>query len=585
MTFCPIVKQAADLALPPLLADYPAARATFSWEAVSRALDCDGAAGCNMARLCVDRHARAAPGREAVRFVDRDLGVRSLTYGALAADVSRFAGLLRRLGVGPGEVVASLLGRVPALYVTALGALKGEDVYCPLFTAFGPEPLRQRLALARVRVLVTTPQLYVRKVAPLRAALPDLAHVLLTGTDPAAEPPDGCLPLEQALADCDPTLDTPPTPPDTPALLHFTSGTTGRPKGAVHPHGAILAQHLSSRLVLDLRAGERFWCTADPGWVTGTVYGILGPLSVGAVLIADPEPFDAERWYRILEGQRVAVWYTAPTAVRMLMRAGPEIARARDLSALRLAASVGEPLNPEAVVWGQEVLGRPFHDTWWQTETGAIMIANYPAVDIRPGSMGRPLPGIEAAVVAREDGHAAPIAEPDVEGELAVRTPWPSMMSTYLGQPERYAACFADGWYLTGDRARRDADGYFWFVGRGDDLIKTSGHLIGPFEVESVLMEHPGVAEAGVIGRPDPIAGQIVKAFVALKPGFADDESLRRSLLAHARRRLGAAVAPKEIEVRPHLPKTRSGKILRRLLRAQETDEDVGDLSTLEGPD
>jgi acetyl-CoA synthetase len=431
-------------------------------------------------------------------------------------------------------------------------------------------------------VLVTTPGLYAHKVAPLRDALPDLEQVLLTDEDLAVEPPAGCLSLKGALADCDPAVEIPPTPSDTPALLHFTSGTTGRPKGAMHAHGAILAQYASSRLVLDLRPEDRFWCTADPGWVTGTVYGILGPLSVGSTLIADAEPFDALRWYRLLEAERVSVWYTAPTAVRMLMRAGDEHARGHDLSALRLAASVGEPLNPEAVVWGREVLGRPFHDTWWQTETGAIMIANYPSMDIRPGSMGRPLPGVEAAVVRRRDTHIEPVCEPDVEGELALRAGWPSMHRAYLGQPERYAACFADGWYLTGDRARRDADGYFWFVGRGDDLIKTSGHLIGPFEVESVLMEHPGVAEAGVIGRPDPIAGQIVKAFVALKPDYQDGEALRRALLAHARRRLGAAVAPKEIEVRERLPKTRSGKIMRRLLRAQETGEPVGDLSTLD---
>jgi acetyl-CoA synthetase len=584
MVWKPIVKHPSDLAVPPTMADYAAVRADFSWEAVGRDLGCD-ATDCNMAALCVDRHARANGGREALRFVDRDLGVRVLSYGELAANTSRFADLLRRLGVGPGAVVASLLGRVPALYTAALGALKNRDMYCPLFTAFGPGPLGQRLALAGARVLVTTPELYAHKVKPLRDSLPDLEHVLLAGEDLATGPPEGCLSLKAALADCEPDFEILPTPSDTPALLHFTSGTTGLPKGAMHAHGAILAQYASSRLVLDLRPEDRFWCTADPGWVTGTVYGILGPLSVGSTLVADAEPFDALRWYRLLEAEHVSVWYTAPTAVRMLMRAGAELARGHDLSALRLAASVGEPLNPEAVVWAREVLGPPFHDTWWQTETGAIMIANYPAMDIRPGSMGRPLPGVEAAVVRRRGTHIEPVCDPGVEGELALRTGWPSMHRAYLGEPERYAACFADGWYLTGDRARRDTDGYFWFVGRGDDLIKTSGHLIGPFEVESVLMEHPGVAEAGVIGRPDPIAGQIVKAFVALKPGFQDDEVLRRALLAHARRRLGAAVAPKEIEVRAHLPKTRSGKIMRRLLRAQETGEEVGDLSTLDEPE
>jgi acetyl-CoA synthetase len=564
------------------MVDYERERAAFDWASVHRELALGGSEEINIAHITVDRHAETDPGRDALRFVRRDLRAEAISYGALRDRTNRFASLLRDMGVERGEVVASLLGRVPALYITALGALKNLNVYCPLFSAFGPEPLRQRLNLARVRVLVTTPTLYRRKIEPLLAELPDLRQVLVTDDIPGGEPPECCLSLERMLAESDGDFRIPPTAVEDPALLHFTSGTTGQPKAAVHAHDAILTQYSSSRLVLDLRSEDRFWCTADPGWVTGSVYGIIGPLSIGATLVADAEPFDPQRWYRILEAERVSVWYTAPTAIRMLMRAGDELPQRYDLSALRHAASVGEPLNPEAVLWGERVLGLPFHDTWWQTETGAIMIANYPAMDIRPGSMGRPLPGIEAAVVHRNDGRAEPVEEPNVEGELALRAGWPSMFRTYLGQPERYEKCFADGWYLSGDLARQDADGYFWFIGRGDDLIKTSGHLIGPFEVENVLMEHEAVAEAGVIGRPDPIAGQVVKAFVALKPGFTGDEALRRSLLGHARRRLGAAVAPKEIEFLERLPKTRSGKIMRRLLKARETGEAAGDLSTLE---
>jgi acetyl-CoA synthetase len=317
--------------------------------------------------------------------------------------------------------------------------------------------------------------------------------------------------------------------------------------------------------------------------VTGTSYGIVAPLTNGVTMIVDEADFDAERWYRILQEQKVTVWYTAPTAIRMLMKVGAGIARKYDLSAIRFMASVGEPLNPEAVVWSQETFGRPFHDNWWQTETGGIMIANYASMDIRPGSMGRPLPGVEAAVVERVSGGGVkPVDAPMATGELALKPGWPSMFRGYLHEDERYAKCFASGWYLSGDLAMRDADGYFWFVGRADDVIKSSGHLIGPFEVESALMEHPAVAEAGVIGKPDPIAGEIVKAFVALKPGHKPGEALRKELLGHARKRLGPAVAPKEIDFRSNLPRTRSGKIMRRLLKARELGLPEGDLSTLE---
>jgi len=311
-------------------------------------------------------------------------------------------------------------------------------------------------------------------------------------------------------------------------------------------------------------------------------YGIISPLCNRVTMVVDEAEFDLDRWYSILERERVQVWYTAPTAIRMMMRAGDEAAAGRDFSALRFLASVGEPLNAECVLWGQRVFGLPFPDNWWQSETGGIMIANPAEMDIKPGAMGKPLPGIEAGIVSRE-GEAV-IEQPDGEiGELALRPGWPSMMRAYLGQPERYAKCFAGGWYLTGDLAMRDSDGYYWFVGRADDLIKSSGHLIGPFEVESALLEHPAVAEAAVIGVPDETAGEVVKAFVMLKAGFDAGEALERELRGHARKRLGPAVAPREIVFWDSLPRTRSGKIMRRLLRARELGLPEGDLSTLEG--
>jgi acetyl-CoA synthetase len=389
--------------------------------------------------------------------------------------------------------------------------------------------------------------------------------------------------LRSLMAAADSHFTIPPTDPEDVALLHFTSGTTGKPKGAMHVHQAVVAHHATARFALDFHPDDVFWCTADPGWVTGTSYGIIAPLTHGLTSIVDEADFDAERWYTILGTEKVTVWYTAPTAIRMMMRVGLAAAQKHHLPSLRFLASVGEPLNPEAVVWGVDAFGHPFHDNWWQTETGGIMIANFAAMDIRPGSMGRPLPGIDTALVRRTDDEKIEVVEtPDTEGELAIRPGWPSMFRGYLSDEARYRKCFAGGYYLTGDLAKRDRDGYYWFIGRADDVIKSSGHLIGPFEVESVLLEHPAVAEAGVIGKPDPVALEIVKAFVALKPGFVPSENLKRELLGFARVRLGAAVAPKEIDFRLSIPKNRAGKIMRRLLKARELGLPEGDISTLE---
>jgi len=585
----PIRKRAEDLPVPPNLPDYEAARASFSWEGARALLDgLPGGRGLNMAYEAVDRHVAAGQAaRTAIRFLARDGTREELSYDALARLSSRFANVLRALGVREGERVFAFSGRVPALYATALGTLKNRSVFCPLFSAFGPEPARQRLELGEARVLVTSERLYRAKIEALRPSLPALEHVLVSGPD---EVPEGTLSLDALLAAAADVFEIPATAPEDPALLHFTSGTTGTPKGAVHVHEAVVAHHVTGRLALDLHPDDVFWCTADPGWVTGTSYGILSPLTNAVTMVVDEGEFDAERWYRTLERERVTVWYTAPTAIRRLMRAGADLPRDHDLSALRFIASVGEPLNPEAVVWGEETLGLPIHDNWWQTETGGIMIANYASMEIRPGSMGKPLPGVDATILARDE-HGEPVLrdglpvtpeEPGVEGELALRAGWPSMFRGYLGQEERYRRCFAGPWYRTGDLARRDADGFFWFVGRGDDVIKTAGHLIGPFEVESVLMDHPAVAEAGVIGKPDPVAGARIKAFVLLAPGHEASDELRRELLAHTRRALGTALAPKEIEFVDDLPRTRSGKIMRRLLKARELGEPEGDTSTLE---
>ena len=581
--WAPLVKSGVAGGVAPNMSDYERERSQFSWAIARGWLEGlpDGR-GLNIAHEAIDRHATGPLGsRVAIRWISRTDARRDYTYADLRRATSRFANVLGRLGIGKGDVVATLAGRIPALYVTALGTLKNGSVYTPLYSAFGPDPIVSRITIARARVLVTTDTLYRKKVEPVRHQMPALEHVLLVRETAASLPP-ATLDFDDLLDRADHDFAIPATGAEDLALLHFTSGTTGKPKGAMHVHEAAVAHYATARFALDFHSSDRFWCTADPGWVTGTSYGIIAPLTHGLTMIVDEMDFDAERWYRIIRDEQVTVWYTAPTAIRMLMKAGTPLARRYDLRSLRFLGSVGEPLNPEGVVWGVDAFDHPFHDNWWQTETGGIMIANVASMNIRPGSMGRPLPGVDAAIVRRTPDGAVAIDEPDVQGELALRPGWPSMFRGYLGDEERYRKCFRGGFYLTGDLARRDADGYYWFVGRADDVIKSSGHLIGPFEVESALLEHQAVAGAGVIGKPDPVAGEIVKAFVTLKPGFEPDESVRRSIQAHARTRLGAVVAPKEIAFVPTIPLTRSGKIMRRLLKARELGLPEGDISTLE---
>lgn len=600
--FATIRKLRSGNASVPNMTDYVTERARFSWDEARRSLDgLPGGQGLNIAHETVDRH--ASGGRRshvALRCLPRHGARTEVSYGELARRSSQFANALDGLGVTRADRVFVLIPRTSWLYVSVIGALKHRCVVSPLFAAFGPEPIRERLALGGARVLVTTPDLYRQRVAPIRRLLPELRHVLVATSELAAGPLretataiPGTLDMALLLEGASDTYVIGHTDPEDLALIHFTSGTSGPPKGALHVHDAIVSHDATARIALDLRPDDVYWCTADPGWVTGTSYGIVAPLAQGVTSVVDEGGFDAERWYGVLESEGVTVWYTSPTALRMLMAAGSEMARGHDLSRLRFVATVGEPLGPEVVVWSEDTLGVPAHDTWWQTETGAIMVANYACMDIRPGSMGRPFPGVVATVLARDDqgnvllnaDGTAVEAEAGFDGELAMRPSWPSMFRGYLGDDERYRACFSKGWYLTGDLARRDADGYFWFVGRSDDVIKSAGHLIGPFEVESVLMEHPAVAEAGVIGIPDPMAGEIVKAFVSLEPGYEAGDDLRLELLGFARKRLGPTMAPREIAFDQQLPHTASGKVMRRLLRSREPGLARGGTATTEeGP-
>ena len=579
MEYPPISKPAIDqFAVKPNLGEYDSARHSITWEQIRSELDGHPGGGLNIAYECLDRHLKTDRRHKvAMIWEGKDGEQETYTFEQFTKEANRVANGLKSLGVEKGDRVFMFLDRIPECYFTAFGTLKLGAVIGPLFSAFGPDAVKDRLENSGAKVLVTSPALW-EKVKAIRGDLPALEKVILVTRRGKAEPAAGELLWDDVIAGQSDEFETVNTDPEDYSVMHYTSGTTGKPKGAAHVHNAIIGHYATGKYILDLHDDDVYWCTADPGWVTGTSYGMFAPWSNGVTSLIHEGGFGANAWYGLIAKHKVTVWYTAPTAIRMLMKAGEEAPKRHDLSSLRYTMSVGEPLNPEAVVWGEKAIGLPFHDNWWQTETGAIMIANYPSMEIRPGSMGRPFPGIEPAIVD-DEGNEVP---PGEEGDLAVKPGWPSMFRTYWQREELYDSCFRNGWYITGDRARMDKDGYFWFVGRADDVINTAGHLVGPFEVESALLEHEAVAEAGVIGKPDPVAMEVVKAFVALKDGYEESEELRRELRQFGIEKLGKAIAPREIEFLPGMPKTRSGKIMRRLLKARELGLDEGDTSTLE---
>jgi acetyl-CoA synthetase len=564
------------------LLDYEKVKASFSWEETAQELDGlpDGK-GLNIAYEAITRHSQThLKDTVALRFIQKNRSFHDLTYSELEKKTSKFANVLENLGIQKGECVFSLMGRIPELYIVALGTLKYTAVFCPLFSVFGPEPIFQRANRGDACVIITTTLLFEKKVKQLMERLPSLRYILIS--DATEHISDKVLSFSKLMEEATEDFQIPQTNPEDLALLHFTSGTTGMPKGVLHVHNAVLTHYITGKYVLDFHEGDQFWCTADPGWVTGTSYGIIAPLLHGVTSIVDEEEFDATRWYSILEEHKVTIWYTAPTAIRRLMRMDIKPREKFNLEHLRLILSVGEPLHAEAVLWGQENFGIPILDNWWQTETGGIMIANYPSMKVKPGSMGKPLPGVEIAIAEISENQLKIITEPNIQRHLVLKKGFPSLFRGYLHDEERYAKCFIGEWYLSGDLAKKDADGYFWFIGRADDIIKTSGHMVGPFEVESTLMRHPAVAEAAVIGKPEPTIGELVKAFVVLKTGNEPNEDTRMDIMGFARKELGPAVAPKEIEFVESIPKTRSGKIVRRLLKARELGLPEGDISTLE---
>ncbi len=581
MAYDPIQKPpAAKLPFRTNLEDWGAARTSFRWDDLKSVLQGIPGGGFNLSYECIDRHcAEGRGGERAFTWEAKDGSTKTWTFEEMRKDVNRMANVLVGCGVKKGDRVFLFLDRVPELYFGLLATLRCGAIAGPLFSAFGPEAVRDRVQDAGAKLVLTSPAL-VGRVYEVMRELPKLETILVTdrtGTGGHRYLP-GEVSLECMIAGASDAFECVRTSLEDFSIMHYTSGTTGKPKGAVHAHAAAFGHYHTARICLELRAGSRYWCTADPGWVTGTSYGMFGPWLNGAHVYVMEAGFDAERWYGFLQRHAIEVWYTAPTAIRMLMKAGDDLPRRFDLKSVHFAGSVGEPLNPEAVVWGQSCLGLVFHDNWWQTETGCIQVANYATQEVRPGSMGRPIPGTEAEVV---DPEGKP-CKPDVEGDLVLKPGWPSMFRTYWRRHELYKSRFKNGWYYSGDRARKDADGYIWFIGRDDDVINTAGHLVGPFEVESALIEHPAVAEAGVIGKPDKERMEIVKAFVSLKKGHAPTKSLEKELSQFVRERLAAHAYPREIEFVDSLPKTRSGKIMRRLLKAKELGLPLGDTSTLE---
>jgi acetyl-CoA synthetase len=552
----------------------------FDWSIAEKELDYKPGNIINIGWYCTDRICEMGKANKTALIWEGLGGAeKSYTYNDIRIATNTIGQYLRDIGIKPEDRVCLFMDKIPELYLGFLGILKTGAIAQPLFSAFGDESLFIRLDNAQTKAIITQKK-HAPKVRKILDKMPYLEHIIIVDHDPSKPlgPKEMVMDLEKL-----PKVDkfkVHPTKAESPSVLHYTSGTTGQPKGVKHVHYSLISQYLTAKWVLDLHDDDVYWCTADPGWVTGTSYGIIGAFSNGVTQCVLDAGFSAEAWYRFMEKHRVTVWYSAPTAIRSLMKAGDEVIKKFDLSSLRHLASVGEPLNSEAVIWSEKVFGKPFLDTYWQTETGSMVITNYPGMKIKPGSMGKPFPGITATVIDTETFE--PIPEPGKIGLIALKPGWPAMMRTYWNNEETFKNKFKNSWYLPGDRSSIDNEGYFWFVGRDDDVINTGGHLVSPFEVESALLEHPAVAESAVVAKPDFVNMEVVKAFVTLKPGFVGSKELDLEIMNFVRKKLSPLAMPQEIEFVDSLPKTRSGKIMRRILHAKEWGLEIGDVSTLE---
>lgn len=534
------------------LENYEAIRETFSWDDAAKGLSFEKTGKINAAYETIDRHVDEGYGDKiALHYVDGDER-RTLTFKEVKDKTDHYARVLKEHGVQKGDRVFVFLPKTPECYISILAIIKIGAIAGPLFEAFMEEAVKDRINDCKGTVLITDKEMVKR--VPQRE-IPTL-HTILdvediekkqyeVGQDDVVEWVD----LEDGM------------------LIHYTSGSTGKPKGVLHAHRAVIHHYVSGKWVLDVKDDDIYWCTSHPGWVTGSVYGLFAPWLNRATIVIQGGRFKAENWYQLIAELKVTIWYSAPTAFRMLLSQG-DIIKDYDLSSLRHVLSVGEPLNPEVIYWAWKQLGVRIHDTWWMTETGGHLIVNLPSETIKPGSMGRPFPGITVGILD-ENGQELPRG---AVGQLAIKTPWPGLMKEIWGNKDRYNAYFEyEGWYVSGDLAYQDEEDYVFFQSRDDDMINSAGERIGPFEVESKLIEHPAVAEAGVIGKPDPIRGELVKAFITLRPQFTESKELLEDIRLFVRNHLAAHAAPREIEVLDELPKTViSGKILRRQLKELE---------------
>jgi len=552
----------------------------FNWSLAEEELEYKEKGLINIGWYCSDRICLNGKSDKVALYHENFAGEKRVyTFNDLRLASNTFGNLLTNLGILSRDRICIFMDSVPELYFAFLGILKIGAVAQPLFSAFGDESLFVRLENAQTRAIITQSK-YLSKIRKIRDALPYLEFILVIDQLITKKPEKKEIAFRLEDSPSMETIQIFPTTSESPSVLHYTSGTTGQPKGVQHVHYSLISQYITTKWVLDLKENDVYWCNADPGWVTGTSYGIIGPWSMGISQCVLDAGFSAHAWYKFIEKYRISMWYSSPTAIRSLMKAGNELIKGFDLSSLRHLASVGEPLNPEAVIWSERVFGLPFHDTYWQTETGSIMISNYPGLKIKPGSMGKPFPGITGRILDQETFE--PIEETNKIGLIAFKPGWPAMMRGYWKNDETYKKKFKNGWYLTGDRGSVDSEEYFWFVGRDDDVINTGGHLISPFEVESALLEHPAVGESAVVSKPDEVNMEVVKAFVSLKPGFSPDSELMLEIMNFIRKKLSPLAMPQEIEFLDKIPRTRSGKIMRRLLHAKEWGEATGDVSTLE---
>jgi len=530
----------------------------------------------NIGHLCTTRQCELGRAEQtAMRWLAADGERKDFTYRDLDIESNRFANVLKNLGFSPGDVFFTFLPKTPEQFFTFLGSLKLQVITGTLFSNFGEEAILDRVGDAKAKGIITKKS-YLKKINRVRDRMPALRYVILVDGEEHQGP--DILSYSLLMQDVSPEFTTPPTPPETPSILHYTSGSTGKSKGVLHAHRSVLSQNQTAREVLQLTPEDIYWCTADQGWVTGTSYGIIGPWSVGVTQVHYGGNYDSRAWFTLLEQEGVTIWYTAPTALRMLMREDPSIYRQFDLSRLKHIFSVGEPLNPEVIHWSRKVLQHDIYDTWWQTETGAIMIANRPGLEIRPGSMGKPINGVEPAIVA-DSGETMPVKE---QGNLCLKPGWPSMFVTYLNNEAVYRQKFRNGFYFSGDTAYRDEDGYYWFMGRSDDVINTAGHLVSPFEVESALLEIEEVAESGVIGAPDDILFEKVVAYICLHKPYEYSQELELKIRLHVSNKVSSFATPQEMFFVDSIPKNKSGKIMRRVLKARYLGTDAGDISTLD---